>query len=177
MCPKRNVKSLYNCINKYIGHSKYQIFIKSTNDNKVMNDHDSANTFAEFFQSTYSKENGFLPVFPMVKNTILDHIPNVFLKKLSGSLSVPLALLFQKSLKISKIPKVWKYAKVIPIFKGKGSKFDVSNYRPISLTSNICKIMESIVHKYIITLWDKCNLLDSSQHCFRQKILLLNPIY
>ena len=31
-----------------------------------------------------------------------------------------------------------EHANVIPVFKGKGSKFDVSNYRPIRLTSNIC---------------------------------------
>ena len=84
-----------------------------------------------------------------------DNIPNVFLKKLSNVISTPLALLFQKSTECSKIPQIWKHANVIAVFKGKGSKFDVSNYRPISLTSNICKVMESIVHKYIIKNCDK----------------------
>ena len=56
-------------------------------------------------------------------------------------------------------------------FKGKGSKFGVSNYRPISLISNICKVMESIVHKYIINHCDKHKLLSNSQHGFRQQNL------
>ena len=151
--------------------SKAQILVKSKNDNKVMNDYDTPNTFTEFCHSMYSKDNGFLSAFCMVMNTILDYIafdsdeikkclnklptkyssgpdnvPSVFLKKVAGSLSVPLALLFQKPLVTSKIPKIWKYANVIPIFKRKGSKFDVLNYRPFSLTSNICMIMEYIVY-------------------------------
>ena len=97
-----------------------------------------------------------------------DNIPNVFLKKLSNVIFTPLALLFQKSIECSKIPQIWEHANVIPVFKGKGSKFDVSHYRPISLTSNICKVMESIVHKHIIKHCDKHKLLNNSQHGFRQ---------
>ena len=98
-----------------------------------------------------------------------DNIPNVFLKKLSNVISTPLALLFQKSIECSKIPQIWKHANFIPVLKGKGSKFDVSNYRPISLTSNICKAMESIVHKHITKHCDKHKLLSNSQHGFRQQ--------
>ena len=87
---------------------------------------------------------------------------------MSNAISTPLALLFQKSIECSKISQIWKNANVILIFKGKGSKFDVSNYRPISLTSNICKVMESTVHKYIIKHYDKHKLLSNSQHGFRQ---------
>ena len=68
-----------------------------------------------------------------------------------------------------KISQIWKYANVIPVFKGKGSKLDVSNYRPISLTLNICKVIESIVHKYIIKHCNKHKLLSNSQHGFRQE--------
>ena len=35
------------------------------------------------------------------------------------------------------------------VFKGKGSADIVDNYRPISVTSAICKIMEKIVFTYI----------------------------
>ena len=90
-------------------------------------------------------------------------------KKLSNVISTPLALLFQKSTECSKVPQIWKQAYVIPVFKGKGSKFDISNYRQISLISNIFKVMESILHKYIIKHCDKHKLLSNSLHGFTQQ--------
>ena len=41
-------------------------------------------------------------------------------------------------------PSAWKLATVTGIFKNKGNKHDPSNYRPISLTSIACRILESI---------------------------------
>ena len=55
-------------------------------------------------------------------------------------LLTPLYLLFKET---CIIPKRWKDATVVAIFK-KGSKCLASNYRPISLTCTICKILESI---------------------------------
>ena len=55
-------------------------------------------------------------------------------------LLTPLYLLFKESLKTGKIPQQWKDATVVAIFK-KGSKRLASNYRPISLTCIICKII------------------------------------
>jgi len=52
-------------------------------------------------------------------------------------LSKSLAVLFQKS------PNDWKLADVAPVFKKGDHKFP-SNYRPISLTPVICKVMESV---------------------------------
>ena len=45
-------------------------------------------------------------------------------------------------------PSVLKTAKVVPVFK-KDSKLDYSNYRPISLMSNIEKILEKLIRDYI----------------------------
>jgi len=50
------------------------------------------------------------------------------------------------SLDDGNIPQDWKDGHVIPIHK-KGSRVDVSNYRPVSLTSTICKIMEELLRK------------------------------
>ena len=43
------------------------------------------------------------------------------------------------------LPDIWKKAIVIPIYKGKGTQFDVNNYRPINLTCVLCKVMASII--------------------------------
>ena len=56
----------------------------------------------------------------------------------------PLFLIFRKSLKSGTLPTDWKLAEVTAVHK-KGSKADSGNYRPISLTSVCCKIMESLV--------------------------------
>jgi hypothetical protein len=47
------------------------------------------------------------------------------------------------------VPNEWRHATVIPIFK-KGNSADVSNYRPISLTSAACKIMERAIYADIV---------------------------
>ena len=53
-----------------------------------------------------------------------------------------LTLLFELSMRVAKIPSEWKVAEVRPIYKKKGKKSDPCNYRPVSLTSVICKVME-----------------------------------
>ena len=78
-----------------------------------------------------------------------DRINQRILKEVAEEISFPLLLLFIKSMRTSKVPADWKIANVSPIFK-KGSKFDPANYRPISLTSIIVKIMERILKEAIM---------------------------
>ena len=61
-----------------------------------------------------------------------------------------LADLFNLSLTTGVFPSVLKTAKVVPVFK-KDSKLDYSNYRPISLLSNIEKILEKLMYKRLYT--------------------------
>ena len=82
---------------------------------------------------------------------------------------MPLTILFQLSLNQGIIPTDWKQATVVPIFKGKGDKNEVNNYRPVSLTSTTCKVMESIIHKHITEYCDKNKILTHEQHGFRSK--------
>ena len=61
----------------------------------------------------------------------------------------PLAMLFNRSLESNQIPAIWKCANIAPIYK-KGRKDEVNNYRPVSLTCILCKIMESIVRDKVM---------------------------
>ena len=63
-------------------------------------------------------------------------------------------------------PKKLKLAHAIPIFK-KGSRLLVSNYRPISLLSNLNKILEKIMHKRIYAFLEKYEILYELQFGFR----------
>jgi len=52
------------------------------------------------------------------------------------------------------------YAFISPIFK-KGKKTDASNYRPISLTGIVCKLIESIIIDQIVQFFVVNNLFSS----------------
>ena len=65
-------------------------------------------------------------------------------------------------------PSVFKTGKVVPVFK-KDSKLDYSNYRPISLLSNIEKILEKRMYKRLYTFLNKNNAICNLQFGFRQQ--------
>ena len=73
-----------------------------------------------------------------------DGIKPIVLKELREELAPIIQLLFQKSIFTGKIPTDWTKANVSPVFK-KGSKSGPANYRPISLTCILCKVMEHII--------------------------------
>ncbi|XP_072048705.1 uncharacterized protein [Amphiura filiformis] len=97
-----------------------------------------------------------------------DNIPAYLLKEGANELAPALTLLFEASLHQGKIPLQWKSADVSPIFK-KGDKHKPENYRPISLTSIICKLMEHILHSQIIHHLDEHGILTSKQFGFRKR--------
>ena len=63
-------------------------------------------------------------------------------------------------------PAVLKTASMTPTFK-KGDKLDVNNYRPISLISNISKIIEKLIHKRLNSFLEHNNIFYSFQFGFR----------
>ena len=79
-----------------------------------------------------------------------------------------MADLFNLSFKTGVFPSVLKTAKVIPIFK-KDSKLDYSNYRPISLLSNIEKILEKLMYRRLYTFLNNKNIIYDLQFGFRQQ--------
>ena len=66
-------------------------------------------------------------------------------------------------------PDLLKFANVIPVFK-KGDNLDYNNYRPISLISNIGKLIGKIVHKRLYSFLEKNYLLFEQQYGFRNKL-------
>ena len=96
-----------------------------------------------------------------------DGIFNFLLKKLSNSICIPLAIIFQNSFDNKSILTQRKLADIVPIFKGKGSKYDANNYRPISLTSTVCQLLESVIHNNISDHYNLNNILTPEQSGFR----------
>ena len=154
-------------------------------------DKEKANVLADFFTSVFTVEgDGEMPhldkidVPPLETMTIytdkvkkkLDKLniskspgpdgvhPRV-LKEVSKSLCIPLAKIFDTSIRTGQIPEDWKCAYITAIFK-KGNRKVAGNYRPVSLTSIICKLMESIVREEIIEHMKRNKLFSKKQFGF-----------
>ena len=95
----------------------------------------------------------------------IDGLHSFVLVEARQVLALPLSLLFTQSFNSAQVPCSWKQANITPIFK-KDSKVIASNYRPISLTSIPCKIMERLIRNAMIEHLMDNNLLNSNQHGF-----------
>ena len=146
-----------------------------------------------FFTSVFTNEDSeTIPVFPIRTNKKLEEI-NIddievqkllervketkspgpdelhpkFVKETAKVLTTPISILFRKSLAEGKLPDTWKVANITPIHK-KGPKHQVNNYRPISLTSILCKILERLIRKELMDHMESNNLFTKHQHGFRK---------
>ena len=99
------------------------------------------------------------------KSPGVDGIPPKLLMETVEQISIPLARVFNLSLKEGVVPFEWKEANIIPLFK-KGSRNKSENYRPVSLTSVICKLLERLIKDHMVEFLVKHKLLNSSQHGF-----------
>ena len=87
------------------------------------------------------------------------------LKEAPDELTEPLYQIFKTSFEQSKVPTIWKTGFITPIHKG-GDRHHSGNYRPITITSVICRVLEKIVKANIMNHVTKNNLLSNKQHGF-----------
>ncbi|BHF61984.1 hypothetical protein SprV_0100496500 [Sparganum proliferum] len=106
-----------------------------------------------------------------------DEIPAKLLKELATELAETLCLLFQASLDAGRLPPEWKTAWISPIHKS-GSRASANNYRPVSLASICCKVMERIIKRELMRFLEQHHLLSNAQHGFRRgRSCLTNLLY
>ena len=87
--------------------------------------------------------------------------------KLGGeAMKTYLAIVIEISLNNATIPREWKIPTVVPIYK-RENRSALSNYRPIRLTSLVCKQLEHVIAGYLCQVWDKNNWLYERQNGFR----------
>ncbi len=99
------------------------------------------------------------------KSPGVDEIHPLLLRELREEIAQPLSEIFQASLETGKVPDDWRSANITSLFK-KGRRSDSQNYRPISLTSIVCKMLESLIKDEIVRHLDKFKLIKDSQHGF-----------
>ena len=96
-----------------------------------------------------------------------DQVHPRLLKELAEYIYRPLTHIFRTSLRTGIVPAAWKEADVVPIFK-KGSKTSAENYRPVSLTSHLGKLLERLIRRKIVKFFED-QVLVNEQHGFRPR--------
>jgi hypothetical protein len=188
---KSNPKLLYSYVRKKQKVQNHIRMINSVAGDTVTDPSEISNSLNSYFHSVFVKEMGeTLPDFrsrtevicedlhvneQMVmeklmklninKSAGVDGIKGIVLQKCASVLAYPLCEILNKSLRAGEVPSQWKNANITPLFK-KGNKMDPSNYRGISLTSIICKLLEGFVKDKIINHLSVNNLLNQNQHGF-----------
>ena len=183
-----NPKPLFNFINNKRGQNNTIKNIDGTSDDQGI-----AESFVEAFTSVFTVDDNLLPtpvspkhlqtdqiqidengVFSLLnkldptKSTGPDNLSPALLKFLAPYIYKTVAKIYQYSITTSTVPSDWRQANVIPVHK-KNSKSDPLNYRPISLTSILCKNLEHIIAHNIHAYLDKHHILYEHQHGFRNK--------
>ena len=97
------------------------------------------------------------------------------MKQLNGIIASPLVELVNKSFQSGIFPDIFKIAKIIPIFKNESPVLS-NNYRPISLLSNISKIIEKLMHKRLYSFLEQQNCFHNAQFGFRFSLSTNNAL-
>ena len=95
----------------------------------------------------------------------IDNINPKVLKESATVISGPITHIFNLSVQSSCLPSKWLDAIVTPIYK-KGPRSDPANYRPVSLTCILCKVLERIIVQAILQHLKDNQLLCKEQHGF-----------
>lgn len=74
--------------------------------------------------------------------------------------------LFNKIWIEGRLPKSWKHAIIILIAKPRKDSSIAGNYRPIALTSNLCKLMEKMIVNRLNYVFESKGMLASYQFGF-----------
>ncbi len=98
----------------------------------------------------------------------LDNIPMKFFKYCIEEISPVLAIVIQAMMKEGYFPDQLKVAKIIPLYKQKGEKTLVNNYRPISILSSCAKIIEKIMYFQLNRYLEANKIIMPEQHGYRR---------
>ncbi|CAB3379847.1 Hypothetical predicted protein [Cloeon dipterum] len=117
---------------------------------------------------TVSEVSALLHVLDAKSAAGPDGIPAVLLKSCAETICPSLAHIFNLSLQTRDLPADWKCAAVTPIPK-EGNKNEFNNYRTISVTSLVGKLLEKHVRNQLAAFFERKNSLPDSQHGFRDR--------
>jgi hypothetical protein len=189
----RNPKTFWTYVKSRISGNNNLPSLSNQAGVDLFSDQSKADAFSQFFSSSFTsgsitnipQENpgttvkGSQPNFWFTPSSVLealsklgkrntagqDGIPYLFLRRMAIPLAEPLSSIFNNSLYRGEVPLLWKTANVIPVPKA-GMSTQLNGYRPISLTSSICKVFEKILRQKILDFCLQTNKIDHRQFGF-----------
>ena len=162
---------------------------------KVTSDKEKADLLNKFFISTQTKSTDFKPENvtkpPNVKHTLRDinfseqgvrkRLKKVKPDKSSGpddisakvlrhcpNIAIALTMLFNKSMQTGVTPQDWRDGNITPLHK-KGPRSDKNNYRAVTLTSQVAKLLESLIEDHMRRVFKLNKTISCQQHGFQAK--------
>jgi len=140
-------------------------------DNEVIEDVascDLEDSFAFQAVSTY-RVAALLETVKTSTATGPDEIPGFLVRKLATAMAPAISVILNTSFESRSFPAMWKRANICPVWKGKGSKKDVSNYRPISILPVLARVCEKIAANQLYEYCSRKELIPPEQFGFRRK--------
>ena len=156
-------------------------------------DKSKADLLSNYFSTVFVKDNNNMPDFNVACQNVLnsfscdkksmikivkklklssspcpDKVTALFLKNIIANIADPLCILYNACLDDGYVPNEWKIAYVVPIFK-KGNPQMPSNYRPVSLTSLLCKVLERVVRTQMMSYLFDNDIIPKNQLGFLSK--------
>ena len=109
-------------------------------------------------------------IISQLKNSKASGVDNLdtYILKLTKKTIVPsVCHILNLSLMTNKFPTKWKLAKIVPLYKGKGSKLDPKNYRPVAILPILSKVMERAMFLQLVNYMDSNNFFNPNHHAYR----------
>ena len=192
---KRNPKLLYNYIRKQTKPKISIQGLKLPDGTMTDTDVGAANLLSDVFRNAFSSSvvhpapNHVQRPYPDVEDLVVsvddvlaeleslditkadgpDKISAKFLYSCRNVIAAPLCSVFNLSIQQGVVPQDWKHGIIEPIYKGAkaGPRNSPECYRSISLTSQVCKVLERIIKKHLVHFLDSNNIIKRFQHGFR----------
>ncbi len=129
-------------------NKRFQVFTKEQGEVPALNEEANRTTLEETYLTSDEVKRNLLELnVSMAVGP--DRISPWIQKEGEEALSVPLSMVYNRSLETGDLPESWKTANVVTIYK-KGDRQEALNYRPASLTCIPYKVMEKIVRKRLV---------------------------
>ena len=151
----------------------FRNFVDDDNDNTsapfdLPYNHEGEDTLLNNINITKDDVYELLTTLDPNKSAGDDEIHPRILRECADELTAPLCMLFNKSIDSGSVPLSWKLATITPLHKS-DERDNAENYRPISLTSQVVKLLEKLIRRKVMDHLLKVGTLSDEQHGFREK--------